>query len=109
MESFFQIAEVTLEGLVTHGQFLCFSHLVSIIRRALYKEVWTETELQELEHDICEYKSEFVNLYGHVREKVRGGSTYILPYSSGIQAMHLTMTPHTLSCHMQKNGSVCDS
>lgn len=78
MESFFQVSEITLEGLVSAGAFLCFSRLVDIIYWAVYKEIWTENELNELENSICEYKAEFVSLYGHIKEKVRGGSTLFI-------------------------------
>lgn len=78
MESFFQIGEVTLEGLVSPGEFLCFSHLVTLVRKALYTEVWTKQQLEQFEYEIREYRSEFINLYGCVEETVRGESMLII-------------------------------
>jgi len=78
MESFFQIGEVTLEGLVSPGELLCFSHLVTLVCKALYTEVWTKQQLEQFEYEIREYRSEFINLYGCVEETVRGESMLII-------------------------------
>lgn len=75
MESFFQIGEITLEGLVSSREFSCFSTLVNIIHWALYTEEWTDVKVLDLDNAISEYKKEFVELYGSTKENVRGKST----------------------------------
>lgn len=81
MESFLQIAETTLDGLVSPAELTCFSHHVDIIACMLHTRHFTEAQLQELDRRIVEWKAEFVGLYSNVVEHVRGGGCHP-PYSA---------------------------
>lgn len=80
MESFLQIAEICLDGLVSPAELQCFTRHLNVLEKMSAEEI-PKDQLKHIRQQIKQWRSEFVSLYQGQEEKVRGKGTSI-PSSS---------------------------